>query len=82
MRATFTLDMPISFGSGEALKEALLLEAVSTPEGGSIGIRRMGDNDHEHLVIDLSSGDLSTARAMLNSYLGLASVAARSLEGF
>jgi tRNA threonylcarbamoyladenosine modification (KEOPS) complex Pcc1 subunit len=52
------------------------LEATSSPPGGEISI----DYEDGSLVLDMSSGDLSTLRAMLNSYLGLVSTAVKTAK--
>ncbi|MBN1390844.1 MAG: hypothetical protein JXA22_09425 [Candidatus Thermoplasmatota archaeon] len=52
------------------------LEARSAPLGGSIEIGY--DTDVEILTLTMSSPDLSTLRAMLNSYLGLVGAALRT----
>ncbi|MGA1793544.1 MAG: KEOPS complex subunit Pcc1 [Thermoplasmatota archaeon] len=51
----------------------MLVEASSAPEGGLLQVKY--DRESGSLVLEMSSEDLSTLRAMLNSYLGLASAA-------
>jgi tRNA threonylcarbamoyladenosine modification (KEOPS) complex Pcc1 subunit len=61
---------------GTNIEAPMRLEAVSSPPGGELTI------SYEHgsgsLDIEMFSEDLSTLRAMLNSYLGLVSTAVRT----
>ena len=54
--------------------EPILLESRSSPPGGEMDVEVIDGT----LEIKMSSDDLSTLRAMLNSYLGLLSVAERA----
>ena len=53
-----------------------MLEAGSAPEGGSVNVRF--DEDTRCLILTMGSDDLSTLRAMLNSYLGLVTAALKA----
>jgi len=53
-----------------------MIEASSAPEGGLLEAGY--DRGTASLVLEMSSDDLSTLRAMLNSYLGLVSAAVKA----
>lgn len=60
----------------ESIVEPLKIEASSAPEGGILEVRY--DEEAGSLVLVMSSDDLSTLRAMLNSYMGLVSAAIKT----
>lgn len=66
----------LSLDAAELLIGPMEIEAGSAPEGGRIEIEH--DRNGCALVIGMHSNDLSTLRAMLNSYLGLVSAALRT----
>ncbi len=51
------------------------LEALSSPTGGTLNVDATGEGS---IVLRMNSEDLSTLRAMLNSYMGLASAAVKA----
>jgi len=54
----------------------MTIEASSAPEGGILEVSY--DKEAGSLVLGMSSDDLSTLRAMLNSYMGLVSAAIKA----
>ncbi|MGA1848231.1 MAG: KEOPS complex subunit Pcc1 [Thermoplasmatota archaeon] len=51
------------------------LEALSSPPGGKLKVDVPGEGS---IILRMDSEDLSTLRAMLNSYMGLASAAVKA----
>ena len=63
---------------GNNIEAPMSLEAASSPPGGDLSISY---NESEAcLDIEMVSEDLSTLRAMLNSYLGLVTTAVRTVS--
>jgi len=58
------------------ISEPLRIESMSSPPGGEVKVSSTDDRNSS--ILEMSSEDPSTARAMLNSYLGLLSVALRT----
>lgn len=52
----------------------LRIESMSSPPGGELNVKEQG----EILSLEMKSSDLSTCRAMLNSYMGLLSAAEKA----
>lgn len=67
------MDLPPSVVN--SIVKPMELEAVSSPPGGSMKVL---SPENGGIVLLMDSGDISTLRAMLNSYLGLVSVAVRA----
>ncbi|MFO8050278.1 MAG: KEOPS complex subunit Pcc1 [Thermoplasmatota archaeon] len=63
-------------GKSSSFIRSLRLESVSSPPGGELTV----DEEDEMLFIEMKSSDLSTCRAMLNSYMGLLSAAEKALR--
>ncbi len=73
MKATIELWLDLNPDIIELLAGPMMVESISSPPGGDILIGS-GDNPDEPFLT-MSTGDLSTSRAMLNSYLGLLTIA-------
>lgn len=58
------------------ISEPLRIESMSSPPGGKVKVS--SPDDRSSPILEMGSEDPSTARAMLNSYLGLLSVAMRT----
>lgn len=77
MKARIDLWMNISDQYRSNLEDAMDVESRSSPPGGEVTV----SNGHEsEPLLSMVSDDLSTSRAMLNSYLGLVSAAMDLLE--
>ncbi len=69
-----SIDLPPEVGV--PVETPLKIEALSAPPGGDILVQY--DTADSLLKLMMSSDDLSTLRAMLNSYLGLVSTAVKT----
>jgi tRNA threonylcarbamoyladenosine modification (KEOPS) complex Pcc1 subunit len=69
------IDLPSSVVS--SIVKPMELEAGSAPPGGRLNVATPGDGG---IVMKMASEDISTLRAMLNSYLGLASAAVKAAQ--
>ena len=73
MKATIVLWLEASDEVIDLVARSLQIESSSSPPGGMVTVDPDGSG---HLpLLEMYSDDLSTARAMLNSYLGLVSIA-------
>ena len=63
---------------GANIEAPMRLEALSSPPGGEISINY--NREGSTLEIEMVSDELSTLRAMLNSYLGLVSTAVKTAK--
>ncbi len=70
--------LPLESGIGSVIQRSIQVEALSAPVGGGAALQLEKAEGGELLRMELTTDDLSTARAMLNSYLGLLSVAVRA----
>jgi len=75
MKGTIEVQIDLPPSVVNSIVKPMELEAVSSPPGGSMKILSL-ESGGIHMLMD--SSDISTLRAMLNSYLGLASVAVRA----
>lgn len=73
MEAVVELRMDLPDGVFESISRSMRIESKSSPPDGTVEVG-IGDPNSNPLLI-MRSSDLSTSRAMLNSYLGLLSVA-------
>ncbi|MEA3559415.1 MAG: hypothetical protein U9R75_09210 [Candidatus Thermoplasmatota archaeon] len=71
MKAKIVARVELEQNALKSLLEPIRLESISSPSGGALSV----DIEGGSLVIVMESVDLSTSRAMLNSYLGLLSTA-------
>ena len=71
MKASIVARVELEQNASNLLLEPIRLESISSPPGGALSV----DIEGISLVIRMESDDLSTSRAMLNSYLGLLSTA-------
>ncbi len=72
MKGSIVLEMTTDGFSAHPVLEAIRLESQSAPLGGEVRVDLL---DGDVLRLELTADDLSTLRAMLNSYLGLLTVA-------
>ncbi len=75
MKGSIVLEMTTDGFSALPVLEAIRLESLSAPSGGEVRVDLL---DGDVLRLELTADDLSTLRAMLNSYLGLLTVAVRA----
>ncbi len=73
MQAVIELWVDLPDNVRDSISRAMEVESISAPEGGVV-IVDSGNVDHSPWLKMISS-DLSTIRAMLNSYTGLLSAA-------
>jgi tRNA threonylcarbamoyladenosine modification (KEOPS) complex Pcc1 subunit len=76
LRGSIKVDVSLPPEVGTPIEEPLKIEASSSPPGGDLTVDYVPSS--EQLELKMSSDDLSTLRAMLNSYLGLVSAAVRT----
>ena len=75
MKGSIVLEMNTNGFSAASVLDAIRLESHSAPSGGEVRV----DLPHDDVLrMELRADDLSTLRAMLNSYLGLLAVAVRA----
>jgi tRNA threonylcarbamoyladenosine modification (KEOPS) complex Pcc1 subunit len=75
MSGTIEVRIELSPSVVSSIVEPMELEASSAPSGGHLNILTP---EVGGLVMIMGSDDLSTLRAMLNSYMGLVSVAVKT----
>ncbi len=75
MKGSIVLEMTTDGFSAHSVLESIRLESLSAPSGGEVRVDLL---DSDVLRLELTADDLSTLRAMLNSYLGLLIVAVRA----
>ena len=73
MKATIELWIDLTPVIIELVADPMRVESISSPPGGDVLIGSGGTPDDPFLT--MSTNDLSTSRAMLNSYLGLITIA-------
>ncbi len=73
MKAVIKLWMDIPVDVRDRISEPMRVESLSSPPGGDVIVN--SSQSMEVPWIKMETTDLSTARAMLNSYLGLLSAA-------
>jgi tRNA threonylcarbamoyladenosine modification (KEOPS) complex Pcc1 subunit len=76
MEAVVELRVDLPEDIFESISTSMSIESMSSPPDGTVEVERTYKNENPFLV--MRSCDLSTSRAMLNSYLGLLSVALRA----
>lgn len=79
MNAEITVNFFSDMGALDSLYSPLKLEGRSAPPGGAVEIEL--DKDRPLLIIRMTSEEVSTSRAMLNSYMGLLSAAHKAASG-
>ncbi|MFW3145441.1 MAG: KEOPS complex subunit Pcc1 [Thermoplasmatota archaeon] len=77
MKAEITVKLSSDIRTLSFLYSPLRLEGLSSPPGGVVDVSMEGPS----LIIRMTSDEVSTSRAMLNSYMGLLSAALRSASG-
>jgi len=75
MYGEIDLGLTLDRRRSRVIRDVLEIEIASAPPGGEMSIDLIEENDRDHIVIRMSSSDISTCRAMLNSYMGLLSAA-------
>ena len=78
MKGTIDVSTILPSSIGASVAGPLEIEAISSPPRGELKVQYVKANDS--LVMKMASEDLSTLRAMLNSYLGLLSAAVKAAE--
>lgn len=76
MEALVEIWMDLSPDRSIIVSESMRIESVSSPPGGVVEVNGTGSPGEPFMM--MSSSDLSTTRAMLNSYMGLLSVALKA----
>lgn len=79
LRSKVEVSVEMDIASARYLVEALRVEAGSAPPGGEVKIFLEQEDKRGMVIMVLSSDDLSTLRAMLNSYMGLLTAAGESV---
>jgi tRNA threonylcarbamoyladenosine modification (KEOPS) complex Pcc1 subunit len=78
MKVLIDVTLDIDEDLKKAIFEPLIVESRSAPAGGDLGIIDPGCG--KDLIMEMRSEDLSTSRAMLNSYMGLLQAALEAAE--
>ncbi|MGA1821607.1 MAG: KEOPS complex subunit Pcc1 [Thermoplasmatota archaeon] len=75
MKGDVVLGFTLDGRRSRVIRDVLELEIGSAPPGGEVSIELIEEGGEDRIIIRMSSSDMSTCRAMLNSYLGLLTAA-------
>ena len=75
MKGEIVLGLTLDSGRSRVIRDVLELEIASAPPGGEVNIDLIEKGEADRILLGMSSEDISTLRAMLNSYMGLLTAA-------
>ena len=69
MKGNIVLGLTLDRRRSRVIRDVLELEIASAPPGGEMSIDFLEVGSADRIVLKMASSDISTCRAMLNSYM-------------